>query len=186
MLNSTDGGQTWQKHPGVPTGLDLNAVAFYARRPAGLGGRQHRHHTSHDQRRPVLKLAEGTTAFANLHSVAFAPDGLRVWAAGDNFTLLTSTDGGRAWQVINAGDGSAAAVNINSIAFASDGLRGWFVGPEGTIMRTVDGGYFWWFIARETSQGESSTRSASQPTASISGLRANTAPLCARRHPPRT
>lgn len=75
----------------------------------------------------------------SIHSVRFAENGLRGWAAGAGGLILASADGGGSWQVRQTG----TAATLYGLHFAADGRRGWAVGERGAILRTQDGGDTW-------------------------------------------
>jgi photosystem II stability/assembly factor-like uncharacterized protein len=73
----------------------------------------------------------------NLHDVYFI-DNQTGWAAGDNGTMIKTTDGGNTWDVVNSGTNNSLTriffTNINT---------GWAVGDSGCIINTADGGNSW-------------------------------------------
>jgi hypothetical protein len=60
------------------------------------------------------------------------------WIAGDNGTLLKSTNRGENWFLINTG----LSNNFNCILF-TDTLTGWITGSNGLIMKSTNGGLNW-------------------------------------------
>jgi len=80
----------------------------------------------------------GTTA--NLHTVM--ADTLRVIAAGDNGTVMRSTNGGASWST-----GAVPAKSVVRDLFFTDPATGWLVGQNssgaGLAMKSTDGGATW-------------------------------------------
>jgi len=60
------------------------------------------------------------------------------WAVGVYGTIITTTDGGDTWDIIN----SEIADNLNKIYF-TDYSTGWVVGDSGCIFHSDDGGESW-------------------------------------------
>ncbi|MBK8698519.1 MAG: hypothetical protein IPN29_02840 [Saprospiraceae bacterium] len=60
------------------------------------------------------------------------------WVAGENGTIMKTTDGGATWAVQTSGITST----IRSIFFL-DANNGWACGDGGSILRTLDGGTSW-------------------------------------------
>jgi len=73
----------------------------------------------------------------DLTSVFFV-DANTGWVAGENGTILHTTNGGSLWQTQNV----PTAVDLESISFA-DASQGWAVGDNGVILHTSDGGNSW-------------------------------------------
>jgi photosystem II stability/assembly factor-like uncharacterized protein len=72
----------------------------------------------------------------NLNSISVK--GFSAWIAGDNGTLLKSTNGGINWFQINAG----VSNNLNSVIFL-DTITGWITGSNGLIIKSTNGGLNW-------------------------------------------
>jgi len=79
----------------------------------------------------------GTTQY--LHSISGTGDARRLWAVGQNGTILESDDGGATWAEHNSGTTN----DLQSIFGTNDGLRLWAVGQRGTILESDDGGATW-------------------------------------------
>lgn len=77
-----------------------------------------------------------TTTTNHLNSI-FTLDGITIWAAGNNRTVIKSTDGGNSWVQKT----STAAEVINDIKFVSP-LIGYFVAGS-KIYKSNDGGESW-------------------------------------------
>ena len=73
----------------------------------------------------------------DLTSVYFV-DATTGWIAGENGTILHTTDGGLLWQTQNV----PTAVDLESISFANPN-QGWAVGDSGVILHTENGGITW-------------------------------------------
>ncbi len=73
----------------------------------------------------------------DLTSVFFV-DANTGWAAGENGTILHTTNGGLLWQNQNV----PTTVDLESISFANAN-QGWAVGDSGVILNTEDGGSTW-------------------------------------------
>ena len=73
----------------------------------------------------------------DLTSVYFV-DANTGWIAGENGTILHTTDGGLLWQTQNV----PTAVDLESISFANAN-QGWAVGDSGVILHTENGGITW-------------------------------------------
>ena len=82
--------------------------------------------------------------YVMLDGIAFAADGRRGWAVGQDGMILATADGGEHW----ARQTSPTSEWLRDVAFAADGLHGWAVGGGGTILATADGGKHW---TRQTS-----------------------------------
>ncbi len=82
----------------------------------------------------------------NLHSVFFN-DKNNGFAVGDNGCLLTTKNGGTAWQrlILNVSE------NFQKI-YLSDAAKGWIAGANGILLRTVDGGATWQTIPAGSNQ----------------------------------
>ncbi|MEQ1792670.1 MAG: P-loop NTPase fold protein, partial [Nitrospira sp.] len=61
------------------------------------------------------------------------------WGAGDNGTLLHTTDGGATWSP----QASGTQANLTSLHVLPDGKQGWVAGDNGTLLHTTDGGATW-------------------------------------------
>jgi photosystem II stability/assembly factor-like uncharacterized protein len=65
--------------------------------------------------------------------------GKRLWSAGRQGILLTSSDGGENWTPLK----TARPEDLLAISFAANGTRGWAVGYGGRIVMTSNGGRSW-------------------------------------------
>lgn len=87
----------------------------------------------------ALSLADGWTDVtpaglaAPLRDVVTLSRAL-AWAAGAGGTLLSSTDGGRTWDTVDAGTDA----DLAALAFVTP-WNGWAVGAGGTLLHTADG-----------------------------------------------
>lgn len=77
----------------------------------------------------------GTTN--DLYGVYFLNDSVG-WVAGDNGTIIKTTDGGENWQIKSSG----TTHNLSALFFIDDNT-GWAVGDLGTILKTTNGGDTW-------------------------------------------
>ena len=71
-----------------------------------------------------------------IHSVA---NGSKIWAVGEDGTIVHSNDGGEKWNAQQ----SNTSLYLYSVHSAADGLRVWAVGEDGTIVHSADGGETW-------------------------------------------
>jgi photosystem II stability/assembly factor-like uncharacterized protein len=81
--------------------------------------------------------SQNSQTTTDLTSVFFV-DASNGWVAGENGTILHTTNGGSLWQA----QSTPATVNLESIAFA-DANQGWAVGDNGVILHTDNGGSSW-------------------------------------------
>ena len=72
----------------------------------------------------------------NLNTISIK--GFSAWIAGDNGTLLKSTDKGLTWIQIIMG----VSNNLSSVVFL-DTITGWITGSNGLIMKSTNGGLNW-------------------------------------------
>jgi photosystem II stability/assembly factor-like uncharacterized protein len=72
-----------------------------------------------------------------LNSVFFVTENIG-WVAGDNGTILKTTDSGENWILLSSG----ISENLTSIFFV-DSSMGWVVGDYGKIINSTDGGNSW-------------------------------------------
>ena len=81
-----------------------------------------------------------TVSSQNLYSVTFSVSNpaLTGWIAGNNGTLLKTSDGGDNWNIVNLG----VTNKLNNIRF-EDTTLGWIMGSNGLILRTTNGGLNW-------------------------------------------
>lgn len=75
----------------------------------------------------------------SLLAVAFTDDGRTGLAAGENGTILKSTDGGVSWTMRD----SDTSVALHALDISPDGQMAWTVGDAGTILLSQDGGDTW-------------------------------------------
>ena len=87
---------------------------------------------------PSQKIESHSRAIENLQAVIFV-DGKQGWVAGDNGTLLHTTDGGTTWVPQTSG----TPADLTSLHFLPDGKQGWVAGDNGTLLHTTDGGATW-------------------------------------------
>ena len=60
------------------------------------------------------------------------------WAAGDNGTILNTTNGGASWTSQSSGTNQ----KLNAVSF-SDPSNGFAIGANGTVVATSNGGTLW-------------------------------------------
>ena len=82
-------------------------------------------------------LQQATTTGNTLNAVSFA-NTTKGWVAGNNGTLLATTNGGVTWTSQN----SSSTANLYCLSFV-DGSTGWFGGSGGSIKKTTNGGTNW-------------------------------------------
>lgn len=83
----------------------------------------------------------GTTQNLNAIDVlvfSLGPNATTGFVAGDNGTILKTTDGGATWTSQNSG----TTAKLNGVS-AVTGASAWAVGDGGVIIRTIDGGATW-------------------------------------------
>jgi photosystem II stability/assembly factor-like uncharacterized protein len=159
ILETTDGGFTWVKHPsGVETALyDVHFADDQRGWISGQEGvilgtddggktwtRQESHAIYVDPREP--NVTQQLYLFG-----LFALDRDHAWAVGDRSILTSTDDGGKTWRAhkvemeidTSGGESLAAADPIFYDVKFADLQHGWIVGEFGKIMYTEDGGQTW-------------------------------------------
>jgi photosystem II stability/assembly factor-like uncharacterized protein len=137
ILNSTDGGMTWNKQPSG-TQENLGSVFFAADGQRGwTAGEDSTILNTTDSGKTWNKQPSGTQAQIKLSSLFFTADGQLGWAVGEGGTIR-STDAGKTWheQI------SDTQAHLSFVFFIADGQRGWALG-DGAILSTTDGGRSW-------------------------------------------
>lgn len=86
----------------------------------------------------------GTTQ--NLWAIHFPVDDLTGYAAGDNGTILKTTNGGASWTAQSSGTSN----HLRTISFPTDDLTGYAAGHSGTLLKTTDGGANWFTLSSGT------------------------------------
>ena len=115
--------------------MNISTLRIYSRWAPRLGwGRLRRHPAQHGWGQK-LGSGEGGAHIGGHYSMAAAPDGGQLWAAGDFGTILSSVDGGATWQ---RSGGPPTESTIDSLAFSAHARRVLAVGISGTILRSVD------------------------------------------------
>lgn len=79
-----------------------------------------------------------STGITNTLKAVYFTDPQTGWVAGDDGTILHTTDGGQSWQ---HQDSSTSSTLLDM--FFLDRNRGWIVGNGALILRTTDGGNTW-------------------------------------------
>src|SRR5438876_8647268 len=157
ILETTNGGQTWERRPsGVESAL--YTIRFTDAQHAWISG----------QDGVILHTEDGGKTWQKQESNAIFQDtdgsktqlylfGLHAldqdhaWAVGDRSILTSTVDGGKTWRArkvameadLSGGESLAAADPIlYDIKFTDPG-HGWIVGEFGKIMHTADGGETW-------------------------------------------
>lgn len=101
---TSDGGKSWSAVAPSDLKLSVEALSFAdAQRGWAVGSGQ--------GRGVIAKTDDGAKHWEDqhvdtqnrLHSVAFQPDGLNGWVAGENGAILRTTDGGAHWLVVTRG-----------------------------------------------------------------------------------
>jgi photosystem II stability/assembly factor-like uncharacterized protein len=107
--------------------------------------------------------------FAPTNNTLFAVyfvDTLTGWVAGDNGTILKTTNGGYLWFTQQSGVNTA----LHSICFTNSS-SGWIVGDNGIILRTTNGGMNWTIKQSGTTNNLKSIAFPSYTTGWIAGER---------------
>ncbi len=134
MIKTTDGGATWSL--AGDNSIELTSVFpadhnnVYA---TGRGG-----NIIYSSNGGTSWDAQTTNTVNKLNTIFFngTSDG---WAAGENGTIIKTTDGGSSgWTVQTSG----TSRHLNGIDFV-DANTGWAVGDTGTIISSTDGGNNW-------------------------------------------
>lgn len=134
LLESRDGGRSWS--PSALTGIDAMNVETGREGRIQIAGHE-----------VYVESTDGGQSWApvpndlpglDLHAYAMDPgDPLHVWAFAGGFGLFESTDGGRAWELRQAGNWPALAAYRDQDAAVLLGLS------EAGLQRSVDGGRSW-------------------------------------------
>jgi photosystem II stability/assembly factor-like uncharacterized protein len=157
ILETTNGGQTWER---LPSGVDsaLYTIRFTDAQHAWItgqdgvilhtedGGKSWQKQESH----AVFKDRDGSAQDLYLFGL-HAIDNDHAWAVGDRSILTSTSDGGRTWRArtvpmeidLSGGQSLASADPIFYDVTFTDLEQGWIVGEFGKIMHTADGGETW-------------------------------------------
>lgn len=139
---TTDGGEHWTWLQARQEANSMFASPTFERAGSAYllryGSRVYR---STDQGATWSRVLGGTASEegSDLRSIAFT-DASNGWAAGDEGSLLRTTDGGRHWTPVDFtldGFGSAGALQF------VDAANGWLLTGNHVLARTVDGGAHW-------------------------------------------
>lgn len=134
MLNTIDGGNTWNKQD---LGLKetFYNIVFTDELKGFIVGSYGTYMNTIDGGKTWNKQYVGTLYV--LRDIIFT-DVQNGWIIGDGGTILKTSDGGKTWL----GQDSRTANNLKSIAF-NDSKNGVAVGDYGTVVKTNDGGTTW-------------------------------------------
>ena len=135
ILNSTDGGKTWQQQPRqpLPFKIEFKKVRFINPKIGWVVGDNGTVLKTLDGGQEWTKLSTGNRVA--LLGVSFV-DKQHGWACGDGGFVMHTNDGGASWtpQPIDTNN------TIEGIHFATP-ETGWAVGGGGTILYTIKGGH---------------------------------------------
>ncbi|KQP47701.1 hypothetical protein ASF44_23870 [Pseudorhodoferax sp. Leaf274] len=147
ILRSTDAGASWSiVSESSPASRYLPGIAFDGN---GVGVTAS-YAGSGNGNYPIKRSVDGGLHWVEvlmpvttgLNTVAFSNTGA-FCVAGNNGTILRSTDAGQTW-VAAVSDGGPVA--LHGMAFNADGV-GLAVGASGTVLRTINGGANWTRVA---------------------------------------
>ncbi len=133
ILKSVNGGQSWSS---MTTGTTetINSIGVQRTNTRGYAvGSNGKVLTVNGT--SWTNATSGTSA--NLRSVAISGTG-KATAAGDNGTVLRTTDYGSTWNTVNPG----VTNNLKQVTFA-DTLTGYIAAENGIVLLSVDGGTTW-------------------------------------------
>ena len=135
ILNTTDGGKTWQQQPRqpLPFKIEFKKVRFISPKMGWVVGDNGTVLKTLDGGQEWTKLSTGNRVA--LLGVSFV-DKQHGWACGDGGFIMHTKDGGASWtpQPIDTNN------TIEGIHFATP-ETGWAVGGGGTILYTIKGGH---------------------------------------------
>jgi photosystem II stability/assembly factor-like uncharacterized protein len=136
IIETTDGGATWNPIAAPDTVDALNAI-FFKTNSLGFvatGGSV------------IFRTTDGgsdwtpeTLASSGVASFSFPSDTVIGYACGVNGAMLKTLDGGLTWTAETTGVTSRLA----RVVFLADDQTGYAVGDQTTIIKTVDGGDTW-------------------------------------------
>jgi photosystem II stability/assembly factor-like uncharacterized protein len=141
LLETTDGGRTWQRRALATGSYTAPRLQFASRSVgwmSGAGG--------------ISKTTDGGASWwlpvtdTDMHSISdfhFADDE-HGWAIVNGYTVVQTVDGGGNWQ-----EKFSSPYGMHAIHFIDSDV-GVMVGSSGAIMRTVDGGATWSLRASDT------------------------------------
>ena len=144
ILNTTDGGKTWQPQPNrpLPFKVEFNKIHFINPKIGWIVG----------ENGTVLKSTDGGNSWSKLvtetrvalSGVSFV-DEKNGWACGDGGFVMHTNNGGISWeqQAIETNN------QVESVHFVNPKV-GWAAGGGGTILHTTDGGQNWGFQTSAT------------------------------------
>lgn len=129
ILNTTDGGNTWNTQ-NTGTNYSLNQIKFYNKNTGWVVGKN----------ATILYTADGGSSWMpayvnssqNINSFDII-DSLNLIAVGDSGTYLRSTDGGKNWFSQKTGSSS----NLSKIAIVGSGTA-YITGWNGTLLKTTN------------------------------------------------
>jgi photosystem II stability/assembly factor-like uncharacterized protein len=133
FLSTNDGGLTWTEHTEPENFLGLNSVIFMDSLNGFITGSE----------KYLFRTSNGgetweitANSFGRLLSVHSSHDGKKIWAVGEQGTLIASDDGGRNWTTKS----THIANFLYDIKFCNSKI-GWAVGDK--VVKTEDGGKHW-------------------------------------------
>jgi photosystem II stability/assembly factor-like uncharacterized protein len=134
LVNTTDGGETWQRQR-VPSKLELIHLDFDNDKRGWIVGAGGTILKTEDAGLTWIKQNAETNA--TIYHIEIRND-KKGWAVGERGTVLRTTDGGARWEGVRVDVKST----LLSVQFLGDN-DGWAVGRGGTILRSGDGGRTW-------------------------------------------
>ncbi len=131
LLQSTDGGDTWQEmqHPAEKN--DLRSLHFL---PGGMRGwiAGTSGTILHTTNSGTTWTRQTSHTQALLNKVYFLEDGHIGWAAGLDGTLVRTENGGKTWTPVKTGVNQ----HLYDIMFSADGAVGWMTGAGGLLLKS--------------------------------------------------
>ena len=134
ILNTTNGGKTWQQQPRqpLPFQIEFKKVRFITPKIGWIVGESGTVLKTLDGGQEWTKLSTGTRVA--LLGVSFVDEN-HGWACGDGGFVMHTGNGGMSWQPQDIGTNNT----IEGVHFMSPEV-GWAAGGGGTLLHTKDGG----------------------------------------------
>ncbi|MEI6683501.1 MAG: YCF48-related protein [Bacteroidota bacterium] len=165
MLNTLDGGRTWDQLPGI-TGDTLSSIAALANGTLfalGLQGKLLKS-VDHGSSWKKINTVPGLDSLS-FYDISFFKNDTG-YIVGDGHLVLKTTDGGDSWQLIHREKGAFPYSTIASISPAAAIATG----PEFGLSKTTDGGITWKYIGPGTPSHVFSAFFTSVDTGYCSGI----------------
>jgi photosystem II stability/assembly factor-like uncharacterized protein len=135
VLNSSDGGNSWQSQKVPPNEAELYDVFFFDAQNGWVVGQYGAALHTTDGGNNWVKLKPPVNE--RLFDICFV-DAKTGWIVGNYGTIIHTEDGGETW-----GNQGLKEDRIYNGVYFIDNKRGWVVGEYGTILHTRDGGKNW-------------------------------------------